>query len=76
MEGKIGREVKIGDETDEVAGCIGYVYFNEELQQKIESVVYSRGHDAYDDETDECRLLVDLFHLFLICVAKLGIVGE
>ena len=47
-----------------------------QLQQKIKSVVYSRGHDAYDDETDECRLLVDLFHLFLICVAKLGIVGE
>lgn len=28
-----------------------------------------------DNETGECGLLVNLFH-FLICVTKIGIVGE
>lgn len=62
-EGEISRQVKVGDETQDIASCISYVDVDEVLQDEVDAIVQGGGSYAHYDKLDKCRHLRKSFHL-------------
>ena len=65
-EGEIGRQIEVGDETQDISQRVGHVDVDEALQDEVDAIVQGGGHYAHYDKLDKCRHLRKSFHLSFV----------